>query len=286
MYTCKTCGEHFNKVQNLANHTKYTHVARHEKFFCKKCSSVFKYKSGLVSHEKFCDGIGTKESKYLKIKKPKNYICPTCGKIIRASHNLHVTACKRKHDQPKPASKGRSWAKGLTYEEIYGNRAEAFREKLSLSKKGKSTGRAETVEGELKRKRAISEGMKKSSGNIGGYRQKSGRGYKGIYKNIWCDSSWELAFVLYCLDNKIHFKRNTKKFSYIHENKTKFYIPDFILDDNTFIEVKGYITDEFIAKKQQFTGNLIVLAEKEMLPILTYVQEKYGKDFVKLYDKL
>ena len=35
----------------------------------------------------------------------------------------------------------------------------------------------------------------------GGLRHGSGRGKKGWYKGYWCDSTWELAWVIYQLDN-------------------------------------------------------------------------------------
>lgn len=34
--------------------------------------------------------------------------------------------------------------------------------------------------------------------NNGGYRQNTGQGRKGRYRGVWCDSSWELAFLIWC----------------------------------------------------------------------------------------
>lgn len=48
----------------------------------------------------------------------------------------------------------------------------------------------------------------------GGYREGSGRGKKGIYKGYYCDSSWELAYVIYNLEHDIKFERNTQTFEY------------------------------------------------------------------------
>lgn len=62
---------------------------------------------------------------------------------------------------------------------------------------------------------------------------------KGIYKNISCDSSWELAFLIYCLDHNINIKRNKNKFKYQIDNKSHFYYPDFIINNDTYIEIKG-----------------------------------------------
>lgn len=56
---------------------------------------------------------------------------------------------------------------------------------------------------------------------LGGYVEGSGRGKKGRYKGFYCDSSWELAYVMYCLDHNICIERNTAKFEYVFEEQTK-----------------------------------------------------------------
>jgi hypothetical protein len=119
----------------------------------------------------------------------------------------------------------------------------------------------------------------------GGYRPGSGRGKSGWYKGFWCDSSWELAYVIYCLENHIRIQRNTKKFEYIFENKIYHYTPDYELNDQRYIEVKGYSNEKWPAKVEQFPCQLTILGKKEMKPILQYVRNKYGKDFIKMYEK-
>ena len=46
-------------------------------------------------------------------------------------------------------------------------------------------------------------------------------GIKGWYKGFWCDSSWELAYVIYNLDHGIEFRRNTEKFEYEYCGKIR-----------------------------------------------------------------
>jgi len=48
----------------------------------------------------------------------------------------------------------------------------------------------------------------------GGKREHSGRGKQGRYNGIWCDSSWELAWVIYNFDHGIKFKRYSGYFEY------------------------------------------------------------------------
>ena len=59
-----------------------------------------------------------------------------------------------------------------------------------------------------------------------------------MYKNIWCDSSWELAFVIYHLDNNFTIERNKLGLDYNYNNKDRKYFPDFIVD-NIYYEIKG-----------------------------------------------
>ena len=73
---------------------------------------------------------------------------------------------------------------------------------------------------------------------IGGYQQGSGRGKKGYYKGLFCDSTYELVWIIYQLDHNIIFNRNRTSFIYTHNGKQHKYYPDFILPDNTYIEIK------------------------------------------------
>lgn len=115
---------------------------------------------------------------------------------------------------------------------------------------------------------------------------KTGRGKQGRYKGFWCDSSWELAYVIYCLENNIDIIRNKTGFDYIYENEKHTYYPDFYNNnDNCYIEIKGYENDKDIAKISQFPDNIKVLYYQDLKEILKYVESKYGKDFIKLYDK-
>ena len=78
-------------------------------------------------------------------------------------------------------------------------------------------------------------------GISGGYRPTAGRGKSGWYKGIFCNSSWELSWVIYSMDHGVVFTRNTTGFDYTIKGKPHRYYPDFLLNDGvTFVEVKGY----------------------------------------------
>jgi len=121
-----------------------------------------------------------------------------------------------------------------------------------------------------------------TSRGFGGYVRGSGRGKKGWFKGFFCDSSWELAYVIYCLDHNMQIQRNTEKRQYVWEEKVRNYIPDFVVD-GVLTEIKGYKTAQWLAKLAA-NQDVTVLYEQEMKPYLQYVVETYGKDYVSLYE--
>lgn len=121
---------------------------------------------------------------------------------------------------------------------------------------------------------------------FGGYRNGSGVGKRGWYKGYRCDSSWELAYVIYNLDHNIKFKRNTKGYPYFYKNKKFLYYPDF-LENDVFVEIKGYSSDQWKCKYDYFSKdhNIKIIDEKEIKQYLNYVVSKYGKNYTNLYEK-
>lgn len=117
---------------------------------------------------------------------------------------------------------------------------------------------------------------------LGGYVQGAGRGKKGWYKGFFCDSSWELAYVIYCLEHNIDIIRNTEKLKYIWQGAVKNYIPDFVVQ-GIVTEIKGYKTEQWFAKLAA-NPDVTVLYEKDLEAVLKYVKNKYGKDFISLYE--
>lgn len=214
---------------------------------CLFCQRLFSNAGGLGGHVKYCK---------------KN---PNCVPYIRP-----LNAGLKKGSIP--------WNKGLI-----GDIRCKKSEEEKLSRKGKSSGKCNDPDKELIRIEKIRAKALITHVKNGGYRQGSGRGKKGWYKGFFCDSSWELAYVVYCLEHNIDIKRNTAQRKYIWEGKTKNYIPDFIVD-GTITEIKGYKSEQWIAKLEA-NPDITVLYQRDMESILTYVCEKYGKDFIKLYEQ-
>jgi hypothetical protein len=165
-----------------------------------------------------------------------------------------------------------SWSKGLTKETD--NRIKARPDLVGKRFAASLNGHTEET------KKRLSEIAKKRK--LGGYVRGSGRGKKGWYKGFFCDSSWELAYVVYCLEHDIDIKRNTEKRQYVWKGEIKNYIPDFITE-STLTEIKGFKTEQWLAKLQA-NPDVKVLYEIDLQPILEYVKNKYGKDFISLYE--
>ncbi len=180
---------------------------------------------------------------------------------------------------------GPAWNSGKTYTELMGvEKSAQHRDKIGKSVAKVATGKAKTLESEENRKKNISFSMKNNP-LAGGYRKGSGRGKSGWYKGFWSDSSYELVFIIYCLDHNIGFTRNTVLYPYEYMGIIKHWIPDFIMSDQTYIEIKGYETEQTIAKYASFPYELKILKKIELKPMFDYVESNYGKNFISLYEK-
>ena len=126
---------------------------------------------------------------------------------------------------------------------------------------------------------------------LGGYKHFSGSNIscKGYYNGIYCDSTYELAYVIYNLENNINFKRCERVYEYTYKGEKHKYHPDFELEDGTIIEIKGYVVDkrQLNAKIKSVKDRKIkVLYKKDLQYVFDYIKQKYGNINLKtLYDK-
>lgn len=219
------------------------------------------------------------------------FICRFCGserKNLNAKSN-HESRCNLNPD------KINTWNKGLTKETsdvlaefaekckiLRKNKkhSEETKKKIAKSLKGKAKGIASTFDKESERRRKISEAAKRDG--RGGYIKGSGNGKKGWYKGFFCDSSWELAYVIYCLDHSIPIKRNREKRFYEYQGKKKVYIPDFVVSSE-LIEIKGFKSDEWDAKLKH-NQDVKVLYKEDLEHVFEYVKTTYGKNFLNMYE--
>jgi len=121
----------------------------------------------------------------------------------------------------------------------------------------------------------------------GGLRHGSGRGKKGWYKGYYCDSTYELAYVIFNIDNSVDFKRSEIVIPYSYNNKNHNYHPDFE-NSSTLIEVKGYHTEQVDAKIKATEAagyNLKMLYKDDLKYAFDYVKSNYNyKVIEELYE--
>lgn len=296
MYKCKYCGQEFQDKYKLSGHVTRcsTNPNNNVDLYCPHCNKHFTMRSSYTRHVKYCKS-NINAEKYSTTLDKNQYSCKYCGKICVGRNSLrnHERLCRKNPER-----------KLITYEKcgpIDGFNKSGTRIAWN---KGKTKDTDERVlqysctlktgwaEGKYKNKFShhTEETKHKISAiikNICSTRNYSlcGKGKRGIYHNIMCQSSWELAYVIYQEDHNVTFERNSKGFSYIYKDEERTYYPDFYLpDSNTYVEIKGYYDSKTKSKVEQFDGNLVVLQLSEMKPILEYVENKYGKDFTRLYD--
>lgn len=215
----------------------------------------------------------------LRAARKKTYFCKKCNTNEVLKNNRICQDCKPVRNKKTQCQKN----KNQRNKQVLINDGNLPKSSIVTIPEFGIPGKGATLEKELERRRKIKE---KAKLNNGGYRKGSGRGKKGWYKGIFCDSSWELAFVLWCELHKINLERNQQKFNYCYNNKVYKYLPDFIINGN-FIEIKGYLSPQNIEKIKQFPHDLYkleVYTEKELMPILKLVTRLYGKDYTRLYE--
>lgn len=121
-----------------------------------------------------------------------------------------------------------------------------------------------------------------TSPNMGGVREGSGRAKTGYCDGIYCGSTYELAWVIYNLDNAVPFTRCDKIF--IYGNKK--YYPDFI-QNNKIIEIKGYWTEEVDLKKQAVIDagyEIEILYKNDLKYCFDWIDNEYGVPIETLFD--
>lgn len=170
--------------------------------------------------------------------------------------------------------------KGKKLDELYDDKTIKRLRQAFIQSGQRNGGCCEDPQRETERRQKISQQMKKVG--AGGYRRGSGIGKKGWYNNIWCDSSWELAFVIYCLEHNKNIQRNTTRFNYTYNNTTKKFLPDFVVDGKLY-EVKGYWTEQNREKIKQCSEEIQIVDSSNITLYTDYVISKYGKDFIRLY---
>ena len=292
MYICEYCGKEFEKSLSLAGHK--SHCVLNPKKRTKEeiqQSALRSRRTYIVNHPQ----------KY--VKKTFDFICKKCNKqytlwltqeeFDRGKYTKYCSVqCRNSHNvsqetKAKISETLKQFVNNNKNKEKYPNC-----ENLAYTKRGKKVHcickncgiRYDYIKGKTYSRIYCSKTCKHSylSSHTGGKRNGSGRGKKGWYKGIFCDSSWELSYVIYHLDNNLPIKRCTEHRKYIWKNEIHEYIPDFVTEEG-IIEIKGYHTEQWQSKIEQ-NPDIKVLYKKDIEFYLNYCIIKYGKNFTSLYD--
>lgn len=132
--------------------------------------------------------------------------------------------------------------------------------------------KGKTITNETRQK--ISAGMRKA---VLEGRQRTPKPYGRAtieYKGVILQSNWELQVALYLDEHNIRWERPSIGHEYTFENKSHLYFPDFyLLDYNTYIEVKGWKQPKDDCKWEDFKHELVII-DKHSIKNLAHAFEK------------
>ena len=117
----------------------------------------------------------------------------------------------------------------------------------------------------------------------GGYRKGSGRGKHGWYDGMHFDSTYELAYYIYCKLHNLDIKRCTDRYGYINtKGESRTYYPDFRVNGE-IVEVKGYYTPDVALKIQAVNEPVKLLLPDNLKEVFAFVESYTGLRVEKLY---
>ncbi len=110
----------------------------------------------------------------------------------------------------------------------------------------------------------------------GGFKEGSVKNHKhGTYQGCYYDSSWELIWIKWAIDSGIRFERNSEGFPYIFRGRSHRYYPDFYLpDEDKYVEVKGILDEQWVAKREAFPHQLEVITEVDIKTLSKQIDGK------------
>lgn len=123
---------------------------------------------------------------------------------------------------------------------------------------------------------------KKKELYLSGWEPICGRAKKYDYESpiagkIKVDGTWELSVAKFLDSIGVDWNRNKKRFPYTKpDGKHSTYQPDFVINENKYIEVKGYETDLDKAKWSQFNEPLVIFRKEHIDEINGMAAEKVG----------
>ena len=197
-----------------------------EKIICPICKSLISkngFKLHLEAHSRKCITNAEKVNKRQHLDHA-SLNCKYCGKLCKNSKSVlqHEIRCRKNPSRISYKIIGfnntgrKAWNRGLSKEIC-----------PQLIHSQESIDKARESRRGYKHSEAVIQKMKNNP-KVGGLRKGSGRGKKGHYKGLYCDSTYELIWTIYCLDHSINFKRCSKSYSYFYKHP-RLLVPNIFL---------------------------------------------------------
>ena len=291
-YVC-ICGKEFDNPQAFNSHKGSCKIHLTQKY-----GSYEKY---LEIHNKNHENVSIKNSQQSKEKKiqkltlwvSEKHACEKCGKVMTekyGSGRFCCRSCANSH-QKSEQTKNKISIKARKNREVIKSKQLELQKKSYYSNPKKCVICNNIIPFEHKNRKTCCETCYKKhlskiakKNKLGGITKGHGTGRGGNYKNIHCDSKYELIFLVYCIELNMNIERNFTFFIYTDkDNKQHKYYPDFYFPDlDMFIEIKGYFQENTKYKIKAMAEQGIkhkVLYWEDLKPCLALIKEKFNLSY-------
>lgn len=260
MICCKICGKEFTNYKGLGSHIKQTHKIETKKYYdmylkepsdgvC-SCGNMTRFKNLNTGYSKHCSLKCAHNDEKCKEKRKATNLERYGSENVLSQHCLIRQKAKE------------------TIKRRYGS-TEIFSTKHFQDKHKENSLQKYGTEWPMQNKEVFARNMK------------SKRHY--FYDNTHFDSTWELAFWIYCKDKDIPIEREPCKIKYLGiDNKPHYYFPDFRINNKTLIEIKAdHLLDSSGKLKDKAKQTCIdkykikLLRSKDIQKYLDYCENKF-----------
>lgn len=281
-FICKYCGRIFKRQCDLSLHINLTHL--------KTTKISNKTKKCPICEREIAIRVFNRHYKSC-FENHKLYYCQKCGKLVTkkfGSGKFCSRNCAngRKHSEEtkqKISIEAKNNHSGWNSLQSRLNRKQNFekikQEYYKNPNKCKICGKTLDYNRRKRKTCGNKNCLKIINSKNGGYKKHSRKGNAGYYKGFYCDSTYELIFLIYCLDHNIKIERNKQYFLYKHENKIHKYYPDFLINNNILIEIKNFDSELVRLKLASVNKPIKILFGKDLISMARYVASKYNIKF-------
>ena len=252
--------------------------------YCKYCGKECKNLNSLKQHECRCKQNPNRiiNDEYRQKISKSNKLTSLIKKQNKYKPVTQIQKEKKIEEYNKNPKLCLQCGKPLTYQQYKYNQ-KFFCHKCS--NQNKETRPSRTDESRRKTSESMRISLMNGNTTVCNYNKKYKQGW---YNGVHCDSSYELVYLIYCLDHNIDIKRCDKIYEYSYKDSKHLYFPDFIINNNTIVEIKGYHNELVDIKTNSVNDmNYKILYKEDLQKEFEYVYQTYNvndKTIQTLYD--